>query len=159
MSLLASLNQACFGARKHPSVIYVQRFDDSFNPAIHITYRISLRSSSQPEPRDPPLRGCGYQLFRKAARLRPALGYKSNFGQWWRVEKPHPNATPDVQDEETETNHLGFVCLCGSLRDFIARPAYRISRSSSLGCCFGVFMSMILPQVHLRKPCYDFSFL
>ena len=22
-----------------------------------------------------------------------------------------------------------------------------------------VFVSMILPQVHLRKPCYDFSFL
>ena len=41
----------------HPSAICVQRFDDSFNPAIHITYRISLRSSSSPEPRDPPLRG------------------------------------------------------------------------------------------------------
>ena len=31
----------------------VQRFDDSLNSAIHITYRISLRSSSMPEPRDP----------------------------------------------------------------------------------------------------------
>ena len=41
----------------HPSAICVQRFDDSFNPAIHITYRISLRSSSLPEPRDPSLRG------------------------------------------------------------------------------------------------------
>ena len=30
----------------------VQRFDDSLNSAIHITYRISLRSSSLPEPRD-----------------------------------------------------------------------------------------------------------
>ena len=26
-------------------------------------------------------------------------------------------------------------------------------------CCFLGFVSMILPQVHLRKPCYDFSFL
>ena len=43
--------------QKHPSAICVQRFDDSFNPAIHITYRISLRSSSSPEPRDPSLRG------------------------------------------------------------------------------------------------------
>ena len=42
---------------KHPTAICVQRFDDSLNPAIHITYRISLRSSSSPEPRDPPLRG------------------------------------------------------------------------------------------------------
>ena len=45
---------------KHPIAICVQRFDDSLNPAIHITYRISLRSSSSPEPRDPPLRGYGY---------------------------------------------------------------------------------------------------
>src|SRR3979490_2113972 len=34
----------------------VQRFDDSLNSAIHITYRISLRSSSMPEPRDPLLK-------------------------------------------------------------------------------------------------------
>ena len=31
----------------------VQRFDDSLRSAIHITYRISLRSSSLREPRDP----------------------------------------------------------------------------------------------------------
>jgi hypothetical protein len=34
----------------------VQRFDGSLNSAIHITYRISLRSSSMPEPRDPQLK-------------------------------------------------------------------------------------------------------
>ena len=34
----------------------VQRFDDSLNSAIHITYRISLRSSSMSEPRDPLLK-------------------------------------------------------------------------------------------------------
>ena len=34
----------------------VQRFDDSRNSAIHITYRISLRSSSLREPRDPLLK-------------------------------------------------------------------------------------------------------
>ena len=34
----------------------VQRFDDSLNSAIHITYRISLRSSSLREPRDPLLK-------------------------------------------------------------------------------------------------------
>jgi hypothetical protein len=36
--------------------ICVQRFDDSLNSAIHITYRILLRSSSMPEPRDPLLK-------------------------------------------------------------------------------------------------------
>jgi hypothetical protein len=36
--------------------ICVQRFDDSLNSAIRITYHISLRSSSMPEPRDPLLK-------------------------------------------------------------------------------------------------------
>ena len=38
------------------SAMCVQRFDDSLNSAIHITYRISLRSSSMREPRDPLLK-------------------------------------------------------------------------------------------------------
>ena len=38
------------------SAMCVQRFDDSLNSAIHITYRISLRSSSLREPRDPLLK-------------------------------------------------------------------------------------------------------
>jgi len=41
----------------------VQRFDDSLNSAIHITYRISLRSSSMPEPRDPLLKVFNYCVF------------------------------------------------------------------------------------------------
>ncbi|KAJ1469709.1 hypothetical protein T484DRAFT_1642383, partial [Baffinella frigidus] len=36
--------------------ICVQNFDDSLSPAIHTTYRISLRSSSVREPRYPLLR-------------------------------------------------------------------------------------------------------
>lgn len=39
-----------------PGAMCVQRFDDSLNSAIHITYRISLRSSSMREPRDPLLK-------------------------------------------------------------------------------------------------------
>ena len=42
----------------------VQRFDDSHNSAIHITYRISLRSSSLQEPRYPLLRVVFY-FFKK----------------------------------------------------------------------------------------------
>ena len=38
----------------------VQRFDDSLNSAIHITYRISLRSSSMWEPRHPSLKVVWY---------------------------------------------------------------------------------------------------
>lgn len=38
------------------SATCVQRFDDSLSSAIRITYRISLRSSSMREPRDPLLK-------------------------------------------------------------------------------------------------------
>ena len=43
-------------ARVLAGAMCVQRFDGSLNSAIHITYRISLRSSSMPEPRDPLLK-------------------------------------------------------------------------------------------------------
>ena len=43
-------------ARVLAGAMCVQRFDDSLKSAIHITYRISLRSSSMPEPRDPLLK-------------------------------------------------------------------------------------------------------
>ena len=47
----------------------VQRFDDSLNSAIHTTYRISLRSSSMPEPRDPLLKVLKVLLFFQTALL------------------------------------------------------------------------------------------
>ena len=49
------LREACSQAYPE-SAICVQRFDDSLNSAIRITYRISLRSSSLREPRYPLLR-------------------------------------------------------------------------------------------------------
>jgi hypothetical protein len=66
-------------ARMLAGAMCVQRFDGSLNSAIHITYRISLRSSSMPEPRDPLLKvlihlfallrraGCGKERFRGLA--------------------------------------------------------------------------------------------
>ena len=54
-SLEPILKEAC--SQGYPeSAICVQRFDDSLNSAIRITYRISLRSSSLREPRYPLLR-------------------------------------------------------------------------------------------------------
>ncbi len=50
-----TLGQACT-ARILAGAICVQRFDGSLRSAIRITYRISLRSSSLPEPRDPLLK-------------------------------------------------------------------------------------------------------
>jgi hypothetical protein len=49
------LKEACSQAYPE-SAICVQRFDDSLNSAIRITYRILLRSSSIREPRYPLLR-------------------------------------------------------------------------------------------------------
>ena len=49
-----TLKQACL--RITLGAICVQKFDDSLIPAIHITYRTSLRSSSMREPRYPLLK-------------------------------------------------------------------------------------------------------
>ena len=45
------------------SATCVQKFDDSLNSAIHITYRISLRSSSLREPRYPLLKVVKFLVF------------------------------------------------------------------------------------------------
>ena len=47
------------------SAMCVQSFDDSLNSAIHITYRISLRSSSLREPRYPLLRVVSVRMLHK----------------------------------------------------------------------------------------------
>ena len=44
---------------RHRAAMCVQRFDDSLDPAIRITYRVSRRSSSLWEPRDPSLKDIG----------------------------------------------------------------------------------------------------
>jgi hypothetical protein len=63
-------------ARVLAGAMCVQRFDDSLNSAIHITYRISLRSSSMPEPRDPLLKVLTYLLVfsEKPLKYRIVLG-------------------------------------------------------------------------------------
>ncbi|EGP86028.1 hypothetical protein MYCGRDRAFT_45560 [Zymoseptoria tritici IPO323] len=101
----------------------VQRFDDSLNSAIHITYRISLRSSSMPEPRDPLLK----VLFRftRKLRRRDAVFFGGP-----------PGAPGRVAPEATGCVHKGLEVGPGGPRSV-----------------------MIPPQVHLRRPCYDFYFL
>ena len=59
--------------------ICVQRFDDSRNSAIHITYRISLRSSSMPEPRDPLLKVLNDCAF----TLRQQRSCRVQLRLWW----------------------------------------------------------------------------
>ncbi len=60
-------------ARILAGAMCVQRFDDSRNSAIHITYRISLRSSSMPEPRDPLLKVLTYFAYSRCQRRETEL--------------------------------------------------------------------------------------
>lgn len=166
----------------------VQRLDDSRNSAIHTTYRISLRSSSLQEPRYPllrvvatyfdppggrhlspasvvlcapraPPRGGGRKVYRAApclaARRRgDALAAKSG-GE--ASLSPHPAARPTGGPSPTP-RPLSPGSGTGARR---RRPRLR-ARPLAVRPRFAVFggcVSMILPQVHLRKPCYDFSFL
>ena len=107
----------------------VQRFDDSLNSAIHITYRISLRSSSMPEPRDPLLKVLNIKLFTQTTLIFRVLGPLAGTYQ------PKPVARRPAKATEVWYTKGG--------------------RSTPKG----MNSVMILPQVHLRKPCYDFYFL
>ena len=59
----------------------VQRFDDSRNSAIHTTYRISLRSSSLREPRDPLPKVVSY--FTSVYKHQYNLNQTSLTVNWW----------------------------------------------------------------------------
>jgi hypothetical protein len=102
----------------------VQRFDDSLNSAIHITYRISLRSSSMPEPRDPLLKVLIYSNIDSDAKMQCLKVHRG------------PRHKGRVAPEATGSVNMGLEVGPG-----------------------GPHSVMIPPQVHLRRPCYDFYFL
>src|ERR1700719_2344917 len=121
----------------------VQRFDDSLNSAIHITYRISLRSSSMREPRDP---------------LLKVVFYLYSFSP--------PKGMGELTEERSHTKcircknvdqFLGLPEVHRCKRKMVKRCAHALERASN-ETSFDISI-MILPQVHLRKPCYDFYFL
>ena len=64
-----TLKQAC-SIGDPRSTRCIQRFDDSLNSAIHTTYRISLRSSSMREPRDPLLKVVLIHFYFHSTRQR-----------------------------------------------------------------------------------------
>ena len=111
----------------------VQRFDDSLNSAIHITYRISLRSSSMPEPRDPLLKVLTIYIY--YSDMLYSIQSLNVFGGRC------PGAKPPGGREAGPPKQQGIINKGGKL---VPREPHSV---------------MILPQVHLRKPCYDFYFL
>lgn len=112
----------------------VQRLDDSLNSAIHITYRISLRSSSMPEPRDPLLKVLNNLYFHSDCNLHTE--FVGVFGGRGPGSVSPPAATRAGPPKQQGTINTGG----------------RLDPE-------GPHSVMILPQVHLRKPCYDFYFL
>ncbi|KAF3320313.1 hypothetical protein FCM35_KLT22053 [Carex littledalei] len=149
--LLTPVRQAC--PREGPSgATCVQRLDGSRDSAIHTTYRISLRSSSMREPRYPLPRVILF--FRRPRQPAPP-----------RSGSPAPQLVLvflGVIPRRIPASDRRARRARGK-RPAGAEEAASASRAAICHACNGrVFReatAMILPQVHLRKPCYDFSFL
>ena len=105
------------------TAICVQRFDDSRNSAIRITYRISLRSSSLREPRYPLLRVVLSFVF-----------FFFFFLESFHYKKSVERTLFNLIEREKRRSHLWW-------------QVFTVSRFGLIR--FG-YVLMILPQVHLR---------
>ena len=143
----------------------------SMCPAIHINSRSWLRSSSTREPSDPPLRVFFQVFFYLSAKTRWGGGRGDSSPR----RATSPRLFPCEEGKRPkQLGHREFEkrgenggttdsARCGveggglPLRGPRAPRAFDSARAGMRPCLF--FALMILPQVHLRKPCYDFYFL
>ena len=161
--------------------ICVRRLDDSLNSAIRTRYRSLLRSSSMHEPRDPPLEVVTLSSIRSQANLsktpHEAIRERNE------ILRRHgsPGKTEDVErlgarGRKADPPHWASPPATGTAR-LAPRtpkrppPPKPNGRSEWTGDRWSTRRTgkgpdgrdrktlMILPQVHLRKPCYDFYFL
>ena len=114
------------------SATCVQHSIGSRNSAVRSAYRTSLRPSSLFEPRHPSLEVVRLGKIILYMRISCSRSYMSTRSKVWRRLDATQRSTVRVYEP----------CLT-HLR---ARSVWML-------------LVMILPQVHLRKPCYDFSFL
>ena len=128
----------------------VQRFDDSLNSAIHITYRISLRSSSMPEPRDPLLKVLLHSTC--ASDANQTCGVESGLrrgavgGGGGRSARAGPPRGPAKATRAKRQG--GRARARGPREPGGGKPLPR------------AHLPVMIPlQVHLQRPCYDFYFL
>ena len=133
-----TLRQTC--CQEFPdSAICVQNINDSRGIAIRTTYRISLRSSSLRDPRHPLLKVVVYSTVARHNLAQKHITKAFTTGGGW--DGFHKNCGTSRSKERTAQHTL------------VHRPQLHIAKIVDLG------VVMILPQVHLRKPCYDFTFL
>ena len=144
--------------------MFVRNFVDLQGPAICITYRISLRSSSLWEPRHPPVRVVWH--FRFCQNRRSALFYKSSRSQSFGVQhslvRPYCFMNWRVDDWGRNRPHIrSRASARPARRQSMGAPSKRGRHPEGFAGLYERMdiMVMILPQVHLRKPCYDFTFL
>ena len=131
----------------------VQRLDGSRDSAIHTKYRISLRSSSMREPRYPLPRVVMTFARHPVAPTRSANGVRGEDASLsipWRIPRRGSLARTAWPEG---ARRRGRRARDGD-RPRRTPPLLNTSSLSALQVS-----TMILPQVHLRKPCYDFSFL
>ena len=143
----------------------VQRFDDSLNSAIHITYRISLRSSSMREPRDPLLKVVYFFKGRCFFTTGPSKTFCNMFKGCIIKHRTLENS----KGKPTSRKSAKTLKIQVALTDLFSRSTksaqvvemslkgVHMPRRASYN--LPTYSIMILPQVHLRKPCYDFYFL
>ena len=137
-----TLKQAYF--QDYPrSTLHVQVSIDSRNFAIHSAYRSSLRPSSLLKPRHPLLNVV------RADWLNILHGNM--------VWEPQRQGAWQQGLGGVASAHPGLSVLEALLGAGFPSPG-RIPHQE-FGCNSAECMRMILPQVHLQKPCYDFSFL
>lgn len=142
----------------------VQRLNGSRDSAIHTKYRISLRSSSMREPRYPlprvilnTISFSDWAIPRVSIRFRPPrdptlsqfifLGTARAGVRYCAAAAAARGATG--ANKTSEAAHP-WPSLRG--RRLVVKNAFAGRSAEQVS-------TMILPQVHLRKPCYDFSFL
>ena len=142
-----TLKQACFQGYPE-SAVYVQIPIGSRNSAIHNAYHTSLRPSSLFEPRHPSLK-----VVRQIEWKEPLERKRVSTNAKFKI----PTAKREGIRRSALTPYAARESLHGGIdRNLHPRPGPH--RGSFTWFVFGC-VRMILPQVHLRKPCYDFSFL
>ena len=147
------------------SATCVQKFDDSLNSAIRITYRISLRSSSLREPRDP--------LLAVLINIIHSFLYRKKQITFFIITIIIIIITNKRAISDDSCSYI-FYLVC--IKDFTVPSTYthtcahlRELHKTTFHMGLNIIILrvvylktgvvMILPQVHLRKPCYDFTFL